>query len=123
MKIYRSIQEPIRSQLAWEETWEGADDGLIKCWENGRILAELQPDLAAQAKLGQLVPLAWKGGLTKALKVKKYGTFFYLASWQGLRGEDLNLDTDADLAIRCSFHQTEVIFTSKFELYAADTKE
>jgi hypothetical protein len=123
MKIYRSIQEPIRSQLAWEETWEGADDGLIKCWENGRRMAELQPDLAAQAKLGQLVPLAWKGGLTKALKVKKYGTFFYLASWQGLRGEDLNLDTDTDLTIRCSIHQTEVIFTSKFELYAADTKE
>lgn len=123
MKVFRSIDEPFREHLSWDETWEGADDGLIKCWENGRKLAGSNPDLAEQAKSGRLVSLAWKGGLTRALKVQKYGTFFYLACWQGLRGEDLSLDTGRDIVIRCSYFNTEVIFTSKYELYAADAKE
>jgi hypothetical protein len=63
--------------------------------------------------------LPWKGGVEKALKKKqKYGTLNYLAMWQGLRGEDLNIDTAEEISITCTATGMAVVFTANQELYA-----
>ena len=60
------------------------------CWEVGRELREKKPELARRAENGELPALGWKGGVeTKTKKGEIYGTLFYLAQWQGLRGDDL----------------------------------
>ena len=35
-RLRRSIDEPIREGLTWNELWKGPDEGLIWCWERGR---------------------------------------------------------------------------------------
>ena len=90
--LRRSIHEPIRENLNRSELWDGEDGGLIWCWELGRQKRLQDPDLAARAEKGELVVLAWKGGVQKKGKVdKKAGTLYYLATWQGLRGENLDI--------------------------------
>lgn len=44
--IIRSIEEPIRKGFTWEELWKGSDNGLIACWERGRVKAADNLDLA-----------------------------------------------------------------------------
>jgi len=117
--IVRSIKEPIRDGLSWEEKWKGPDDGLIACWEVGRDLAREDPELAEKAKRGELPVLAWKGGVEKMLKKKeKYGTLNYLAEWQGLRGEDLKIAPAEEVALVCSRTGMKVIYTPHVEKYA-----
>lgn len=119
MKIFRPINEPARENLSWEERWKGADQGLITCWEAGRNKRREAPELASQACAGQLIILPWKGGVEKAIKKKqKYGTLFYLAMWQGLRGEDLNIDLDTEPVLTCSATGMTVIFTGEYKKYA-----
>lgn len=119
MKIYRSISEPIREGQSWDERWKGEDNGLIACWERGREKRMEDPSLAAQAQVGQLVVLPWKGGVEKALlKKQKFGTFFYLAMWQGLRGEDLNIDPTEEFVLNCTTTGMTVVFTSDIAKYA-----
>jgi len=119
MKIVRSIQAPIRSYATWEEQWKGADQGIIACWERGRAMRIENPERASQALLGQLVVLPWKGGVDKAIKKQtKYGTHFYLAMWQGLRGDDLEIDPEGEAALTCSATAMTVIFTSDYAKYA-----
>src|SRR3954454_20961861 len=107
MHIYRSKFQPNRNNPSWEERWRQADQGLIMCWERGREMANdpKLAKLAARASAGEVVPLSWKGGLKSSLDPKKkakkksgknYGTLFYLAMWQGLRGDDLDIHTDKD---------------------------
>lgn len=115
--IYRSIEEPNRRGLIWEELWKGSDNGLIACWERGRVKAADNPDLAESCKKGELPVLAWKGGVDKKIKGKKYGSLFYLATWQGLRGEDLNINQHEEISIVCSKTQVEVIFTTNLLVY------
>ena len=118
MKIQRSVSTPIRVAASWEERWNGADQGLIACWERGRDKKEEDPSLAIKALNGQLVLLPWKGGVEKALKKKqKYGSLNYLAMWQGLRGEDLNIDTEDEFALICSVSDMTVIFTNDLAKY------
>lgn len=106
------ISTPIRQNINWVETWQSADQGLIKCWETGRKLAELKSDLAAQCKAGALPVLNWKGGVSRALKKKeKFGALQYLAQWQGLRGEDLLIDVSLELSLTCSATGMLVTFT------------
>jgi hypothetical protein len=119
MKIQRSITEPIREGAKWEERWNAGDDGLIACWERGREKRLEDPPLAAQAAAGQLVVLPWKGGVEKAIKKKqKFGTLFYLAMWQGLRGEDLNIDPTQEIVLNCTATGMAVVFTSDMTKYA-----
>ncbi len=118
MKIERSINEPIREGLTWEEKWQGPDHGLIICWEVGRARSSVELDLAIQAQKGQLIPLPWKGGVEKELKLKqKYGTYLYLAAWQGLRGEDLRIDTEIEQAITCTATNMRMRFTKDAKKY------
>ena len=119
MKIQRSIAEPIRPTDSWEARWKGVDDGLIACWERGREKAVEDPEFASRAQRGQLIILPWKGGVEKTTKRgTKYGTFFYLAMWQGLRGEDLNIDTADEISLRCAATKMMVILTGDFAKYA-----
>ena len=110
-RLRRSIDQPIRAGLSWNETWEGPDQGLISCWERGRQKREEEPELATRALKGELVILAWQGGVEEKLKAKKkYGTLKYLATWQGLRGEDLDVPLEGEHVIVCTKTGQAVIF-------------
>lgn len=119
MHIKRSITEPIGESATWDERWNGEDAGLIACWERGREKRLEEPSLAVQAAGGQLVVLPWKGGVEKVIKKKeKFGTLFYLAMWQGLRGEDLNIDPDKETVLKCTTTGMTVVFTGDMTKYA-----
>ena len=111
--VYRSKNEPDRGELSWHERWEGDDKGLITCWEVGRRFSKSKPELAEKAKRGELPTLGWKGGTDKKLKSnKKFGSLNYLAQWQGLRGEDLNINLSDEITLTCSTTGMEVTYTS-----------
>lgn len=87
MKVFRARSEPTRVGRTWDERWGSTELGLITSWERGREKSLEDPQLAQQARDGQLMVLPWKDGVEKELKTtKKYGVFNYLAMWQGLRG-------------------------------------
>lgn len=67
---------------------------------------------AQTAKRGELIILPWRGGVDEAIKGKKYGTYQYLAMWQGLREESLDIDTNSPVSITCSGTNMQVIFTA-----------
>lgn len=117
-RIHRSDREPIREGLSWDELWKGEDNGLITCWEVGRELREKEPELAVRAEKGELPVLGWKGGVEKKTKKgEKYGTLFYLAQWQGLRGDDLDIDLSKEPELTCSRTGMRVIYTCEIEKY------
>lgn len=56
--------------------------------------------------------LGWKGGVSRSLKkLEKYGSLKYLAQWQGLRGEDLDVDLNQERALTYSRTGMVVTFT------------
>ncbi|NQT63594.1 MAG: hypothetical protein HQ556_11595 [Candidatus Marinimicrobia bacterium] len=113
MQIYRSTQKPIRGKISWEELWKGPDKGLIASWEVGRKLALKDPEIARKAKNGELPVLNWKGGTEKPTqKNEKYGSLHYLAQWQGLRDEDLNVDVSEERDLFCSRTGMKVTYTN-----------
>jgi Zn ribbon nucleic-acid-binding protein len=117
-RVFRSQAEPDRHGLSWKERWKGDDAGLIECWECGRRLREKDPELAKRAQDGELPVLGWKGGVEKQLKSKKkYGTFNYLAQWQGLRGDDLDIDPSQEVSLTCSKTAITVIYTEDITKY------
>lgn len=60
--------------------------------------------------------LSWKGGVAKTIKTKtKVGAMNYLAAWQGLRGEDLNIDPDIEVSMTCSRTGVPVLFTNQIQ--------
>ena len=109
--IHRSKYEPIRAGLTWEEEWRSTDKGLIISWERGREKASENPELAKKCIDNELPTLAWKGGLDRPIKGEKFGSLFYLATWQGLRNEDLNIDIEQDITLVCSKTSVKVMFT------------
>ncbi|NQT63967.1 MAG: hypothetical protein HQ556_13485 [Candidatus Marinimicrobia bacterium] len=109
--IFRSVQKPIRGKLSWEERWKGPDKGLIISWEVGRKLSRKEPELAERAKKGELPVLNWKGGTEKPTqKNEKYGSLYYLAQWQGLRCEDLDIDVSKKTELICTKTGMRVIY-------------
>jgi hypothetical protein len=118
--IFRSIVEPKRKDLSWVETWKGADKGIIASWERGREKAKEDAELAACARRGELPILVWKGGVEKKIKAKKYGTLQYLAQWQALRGEDLDIHTNKEVEIVCSKTGMTVIYTADMSKYSEE---
>lgn len=119
-KVKRPITEPIRERMSWSETWKGTDHGLIRSWERGREMRKERPELAEAALRGELPPLPWKGGIEGSPKFKsKYGVMKYLALWQGLRNEDLDvpLNEDEEESLTCSRTGVTVRFTRDFEKY------
>ncbi len=117
--ISRSIHEPIRENPNWQERWKGPDKGLITCWEVGRAKAEKEPRLVMSARKGELPVLGWKGGVAKKTKKEaKFGTLYYLAQWQGLREESLEIDPEKDIEIICSKTGIKVTFTGDPKKYS-----
>src|SRR5690349_15618633 len=97
VKIHRSITVEISTGQITFDLWNSEDTGLIKCWEVGREKAKKQPELSNSCCKGELPVLGWKGGVDRTLKkANKFGSLKYLAQWQGLRNEDLNLDTETE---------------------------
>jgi hypothetical protein len=116
-RIRRSVNEPYRSGLSYEEVWHGPDKALICCWEVGRQLRAKDPEIATRATKGELVTLPWKGGtgtLEELPADKKsstrYGTLKYLAMWQGLRGDELDIELELQTTIVCTRTKRPVIF-------------
>lgn len=97
--INRSIDNPLREDLTWVERWNGPDRGLICSWEVGRRISVLDPILSQRAASGELVSLPWKSD-----------TFYYLAMWQGLRGEDLAIDITTEQTIICQVSRKKVVY-------------
>ena len=120
MRIYRNISEPKRQATDYDVLWNGEDQGLITSWETGRDKAKSDPGLAARAKNGELVMLGWKGGVDKPLKTKnKYGGLLYVAMWQGLRGENLDIDLESEIRMICTRTGVPVTYTSNVKLLCA----
>lgn len=116
MLLIRSISEPVPLASNWEERWGNLSAGLVTAWNRGREKIKENPELAKAARNGELIPLVWKGGIErKILKTTKYGSIYYLAMWQGIRGEDLNIDLDSESSLTCSATGMKVIFTSNTE--------
>ncbi len=111
-RIRRSREKPVRKGASWDERWRGEDGGLITCWEVGRELATKEPDLAKRARNGELPILGWKGGVERKLTIRKYGTLNYLAQWQGIRGDDLDIDRDREYELTCTRTGMVVTFTA-----------
>jgi hypothetical protein len=116
-RIRRSVRQPYRTGLSYDEIWRGPDKALICCWEVGRQLRGKDPEIAARASNGELVALPWKGGtgnLDELPAGKKpstrYGSLRYLAMWQGLRGDDLDIDIDSQITLVCTRIKRPVIF-------------
>ena len=123
-KIFHAIDIPMPPQQSWEERWEGPDRGLICCWARGVEKARETPLLREQALRGELPPLAWKGGADSAINSgKRAGSLHYLATWQGLRGEPLNVDTEAGATLTCSLFKTVVTFTGDTRALASAANE
>ena len=119
MKIHRSIVEPIRLDLDWQERWGDVIQGLITSWERGREKSIEKPTLASRALGGELVVLPWRGGVDREIQKKlKYGAFNYLAMWQGLRGEDLNIDVEDEPELTCTATKVAVVFTTDLTKFA-----
>ena len=90
--LRRFVHNPIREELTRSERWDGPDRGLIWCWERGRQRRDEDPELASRTVNGELPDsLNWK---RRSLQ--------YLAQWQGLRGEDLEILLDGEREIVCT---------------------
>lgn len=87
----RSITEPNREGLSWDELWKAADEGLIVSWERGRELVREKPAWAEAALAGEVLELPWRRD-----------THYYVAMWQGLRGEDLDFDFARGHVLTCA---------------------
>ena len=118
--IVRSISEPVRPWMPWKDLWEGADDGVIAAWERGRQYARENTEVAAAALRGELPVLPWKGGIDRPVRGRKFGCLYYLAMWQGLRGDDLNIGLEAEVTHRCSKTATVVTFTGDLKKYSPE---
>lgn len=121
MRIQRAANSPMREGLDVSQRWLGPDKGVIASWERGRQLSSENPELAERARSGELVVLPWKGGVERALKSgQKYGTNRYLAMWQGLCGQDLDIDPAYEVSRVCSVTGMTVVYTSDMSKYAGE---
>lgn len=125
MRVHASLECPPTVGATWEERWEGPDRGLYLCWLKGVAMAGESPALADAARSGSLPVLPWRGGVEKAVKALKLGSVYYLAMWQGLRGDDLSVSLEEDVIITCSRTGTRVRFTPQLlaELAAVPADE
>lgn len=112
IRVHHLISSPPTPSNDWYERWEGADKGIICSWLRGIEKAIEDPVLAAKAKAGELPVLAWKGGIKKYIeRTDKIGALQYLAAWQGLRGEDLDITLGKEIHMKCTRTGVPVKFT------------
>ena len=105
----------------WSPVWAGPVEPALRTTGHAVALTHLRLSLAhqvlqvaARADKRELVVLAWKGGVEEKLKIEKQpGTLKYLATWQGLRGEDLDIALEDEQVIVCSKTGQIVAFSAK----------
>lgn len=123
MQIKASVNQRPLECVEFADRWNGPDKGLVTCWLTGLERRTSDRDLAARADAGELPVLPWKGGVAKEVKVRKIGSLQYLATWQGLRGEDLDIYLDKDVQMVCSRTGVAVLFTGNLVLLGAAGEE
>lgn len=125
MIVRHKIGKPLPPLVTWDERWGSIDKGLITSWANGIEKANQDSDLRDAALRGELPRLAWQGGCgPKKLKLKaKFGAIQYLAMWQGLRGEDLHIDTEGTFTHECTKTGVAVTFTADLAVLATTEEE
>lgn len=111
MIIKEQISNPPLRKNTYAERMEDQDQGIINAWLTGISMQKDQPEIAEQASRGELPVLPYRGGVTKAIKAKKVGALHYVAMWQGLRGDDLCVDTEQEPTMTCSKTGMVVTFT------------
>lgn len=122
MRVYRDASETPREGLTWQQRWEGPDGGLIACWERGRAKRLEDAELVSRTLRDELVVLPWKGGIDKPVKGSRFGSYFYLAMFQGLRGEPLDIDPSVETSRTCARTQVTVTYTSERSKFADSTE-
>ncbi len=113
MRVTASAAAPPSLPAEWAARWQGPDAGLIAAWRRGLEKRSESPALAAAALADELPVLAWRGGVEKPDKGEKSGTLLYLATWHGLRGDDLAIDTDAETRLTCARHGVTVVYSAR----------
>ena len=103
--------EPPAFEACFNKRLKNPDRGLINAWLVGLSKRNSDPELAEKAAAGELPPLVFKGGVSRKIKGDKIGSLHYVAAWQGLRGEDLSLETDKELTLNCSRTKVSVTYT------------
>ena len=73
--------------------------------------AQGAPAETAEQDNGDILVLANKLEESTPEELEKYGSLKYLAQWQGLRGEDLNIDLSEERSLTCSRTKMVVTFT------------
>jgi len=102
---------------------EGPDQGLINAWLAGLAMGRDTPSLAVKARAGELPVLPFRGGIDEPIKAKnKIGSLLYLAMWQGLRGEDLAIDTESEPTMKCTSTGVPVRYTLNAQKLIAASK-
>ena len=104
----------------------GAGNALEICHTTGKEMRNSDPKLAGRAERGELPVLYWPGGFdAEASPPRRFGSFFYLAQWQGLRGEqwhgitgkNRNMSTSHPVGIKCAATGMVTIFTKDARKY------
>lgn len=112
MRLQHQFANPPEEEADFDRRINGPDGGLINAWLAGIAMRRLDRTKAQAAEAGELVPLPYRGGVEKKLKVKtKPGSLLYLAMWRGLRGEGLDLETTQQYTLSCARHGVLVRFT------------
>ena len=123
-KVAHAAGQALPALTTWAERWEAPDRGLLVSWARGVEKSKETPTLSEAALRGELPPLAWKGGGDKAIKAgKRIGSLYYLAMWQELRGDPLDIETDSPLTLTCGRFQTQVTFTQDVQKLGVATAE
>ena len=118
-RVFRSISESIRINPSYDERWNGDDNGLITCWGVGRKKRESEHSLVQKVENNELPVLGWKGGVDKTLQKKeKFGSLNYLAQWQGLRCEDLDINLSEEVTMQCSKTGMMITYTPDSTKYS-----
>lgn len=123
MLITSSIKNPPTLGESWEDRQEGADKGLISAWLSGVEKQKSWLEIASAAKRRELPVLPFKGGVEKPVKVVKTGSLHYIAMWQGLRGDDLNVSLGSSPSMTCSKTGVKVIYTDDVFLLGRATAD
>lgn len=126
MRVRESFANPPPFEADFYARTQGPDRGMISAWQAGIRKRREDPAAARLAEAGELPVLPFKGGVARAIKAKKpkIGALAYLAMWQGLRGEDLDIDLHSEPMRTCTRHDVTVVFTADVvKLLAAGSEE
>ena len=120
-RIHLDFPPQVQLSDGFDERWNGPDQGVIAAWIRGIELAKEVPELSGSARRGELPILPWKGGVSGPLKTKnKIGSMLYVAAWQGLRNENLDVDLSSTMTLTFVRYGVPVTYTTDLVALGAD---